>query len=400
MQMTANLARRKISVQIAVFIIIRTVINTMIRMVYPFLSFFSRGLGVDLAAVSYALSLRSLAGLVGPLIASVADSRGRKTGMLLGVFLFTLGVGLVAIWPIYPVFVLTLVLTILGNFIFIPSMQAYFGDRVSYQRRGKALALVEIGWSLSFIIGVPAAGYLIAQFGWQSPFPLMTLLGLLALIALVWMLPEDGTIPVDKRPNMWRNFRIVWSHKPALAGIAFAVLISLGNEIINLVFGIWLEDSFGLKITALGAVAAIIGFAELGGETLISGLVDRLGKHRSVIGGLILNSLVVVGMAWLGGVQAGALVGLFLFYLTFEFTLVGSIPIMTEILPGARATMMAVYIAGMSLGRAAGAGLALPLYHWGQSLALLPALLVSALATAGFNVLAMTFLIRIHKATE
>jgi predicted MFS family arabinose efflux permease len=115
---------------------------------------------------------------------------------------------------------------------------------------------------------------------------------------------------------------------------------------------------------------------------------------------LILNSLAVAGLGWLGEAQVGAMIGLFLFYFTFEFTLVGSIPIMTEILPGARATMMAAYIASMSLGRAAGAGLALPLYHWGESLVLLPALLVSALATVSFNLLAMAFLIRIHRATE
>ncbi len=397
MERPLELTRKKIAVQIPVFIIIRTVINTMIRMVYPFLTFFGRGLGVDLAAMSYALSLRSLTGLIGPVMASVADSRGRKTGMLLGVFLFTLGVGLVAIWPIYPVFVITLILTILGNFVFIPSMQAYFGDRVSYQRRGRALALAEIGWSLSFILGVPAAGYLIAQFGWRSPFPVMTGLGLVALVILAWMLPGDEAIPTESRPNMWKNFRIVLTHKPALAGIAFAVLISLGNEVINLVFGVWLEDSFGLKITALGIVAAVIGFAELGGEALVSGLVDRWGKRRSVATGLILNSLAAAGMAWLGIGQLGALAGLFMFYITFEFTLVGSIPIMTEILPGARATMMAAYIASMSLGRAIGAGVALPLYHWGQSMPVLPALLISALATGLVNLLALAFLFQVRQ---
>ncbi len=388
--------RRKITTQIAAFITIRTVINTMIRMVYPFLAILSRGLGVDLAAMSYALSLRALTGLVGPLMASVADSRGRKTGMLLGVFLFTLGVGMISIWPVYPIFVATLVLTLLGNFVFIPSMQAYLGDRVSYRRRGLALALSEIGWSLSFIVGVPAAGYLIAQYGWQSPFPIMTGLGILALLILAWMLPEDEVTSPETRRNMWGNFRIVLTHKPALAGIAFALLISLGNEVINLIFGVWLEDSFGLKITALGLVAAIIGFSELGGEALVSGLVDHLGKRRSVAVGLILNSLAVAAMAWLGDTQTGALVGLFLFYITFEFTLVGSIPIMTELLPGARATMMAAYIASMSLGRAVGAGLALPLYQWGQSLPVLPSLLISAMAAIFFNLLALNFLHRIR----
>lgn len=400
MQITIELTRKKISVQILIFIIIRTVINTMIRMVYPFLPFFSRGLGVDLSAMSYALSLRSLSGLVGPLMVSLAESKGRKTGMLLGVFLFTLGVGLVAVWPIYPVFVVTLILTILGNFVFIPSMQAYFGDRISYQRRGKALAMVEIGWSLSFIIGVPAAGYLIAQYGWRSPFPIMTGLGLLALVVLAWMLPNSDTLPKDRQPNMGRSFRELLSHRPALAGIAFAILVGLGNEVINLVFGVWLEDSFGLKITALGIVAAIIGFAELGGEALVSGLVDRLGKHKSVMAGLILNSLAVAGLALFGDVESGALTGLFLFYITFEFTLVSSIPIMTEVLPGARATMMAVFIASMSVGRSIGAGVALPLYHWGQSLTLLPALFACALATICLNLLALVFLIRIRQEAE
>ncbi len=279
-------------------------------------------------------------------------------------------------------------------------MQAYFGDRVSYQQRGKALALAEIGWSLSFIVGVPAAGYLIAQFGWRSPFPILTGLGLAALLILAWMLPKDGKISREARPNMWKNFRIVLTHRPALAGIAFALLISLANEVINLVFGVWLEDSFGLKITALGIVAAIIGFAELGGEALVSGLVDRLGKRRSVAAGIVLNSLAAAGMAWLGDAQTGALIGLFLFYITFEFTLVGSIPIMTEILPGARATMMAAYIASMSLGRAAGAWLALPLYNLGQSLTVLPVLLVSALAAIFFNLLALGILSQIRQATE
>ena len=78
---------RSLRIQIPLFILIRTLLNTTVRMVYPFLPVFGRGLGVDLGSLSLALSLRSAAGLFGPFLASAVDNRDRKTGMLLGLSL-------------------------------------------------------------------------------------------------------------------------------------------------------------------------------------------------------------------------------------------------------------------------------------------------------------------------
>ncbi len=41
------------------FTAIRIILNTMHRMVYPFLAVFARGLGVDIASMSYALTAPS-----------------------------------------------------------------------------------------------------------------------------------------------------------------------------------------------------------------------------------------------------------------------------------------------------------------------------------------------------
>jgi hypothetical protein len=56
-------------------------------MVYPFLPVFSRELGVSPALFSQAIGFRSLAGLASPAFSQLADSRGRKFGMLLGMAL-------------------------------------------------------------------------------------------------------------------------------------------------------------------------------------------------------------------------------------------------------------------------------------------------------------------------
>lgn len=389
--------KSRLRFQVMAFTAVRTVLNTMQRMVYPFLAVFARGLGVDLSSLTLALTFRSVAGAFGPFVGSVADSRGRKFGMLFGLFLFIVGVGVVAIWPTFPAFLVALILAMLGKYVFDPSMQAYLGDRVAYQRRGRVLAITEFSWSLSFIIGAPVMGFLIARRGWQAPFPALALLGVLAFGLLAWMLPTDPARG-EGSPGLFRNLGRVFSYPPAVIGLVMSLLISAGNEVVNVVFGVWMEASFNARIAALGATAVVLGLAELGGETFTALFTDRLGKARAITIGLALNCLAALALPYLGRSQAGAVTGLFLFYLSFEFTIVSSIPLMTEVFPAARATLMAGNIASHSLGRALGALVTYPLYAYGTASPGVPDILPSALAAVGFNVLGWLALSRLRRA--
>ena len=233
----------RLRIQLIVFMFLRTIFNTMHRMVYPFLAVFARGLGVEITTLSYLVTARSFVGMLSPVFAPLADRYGRKFGMLTGISLFTIGMGLVAFHPSLITFSIALLLSILGKYFFDPAMQAYFGDRIPYERRGTALAVTEAAWSLAFIVGVPFAGYLIAEYGWTAPFPLLAGLGLI-MFAVIWrMIPH--TDPSQPKPDSTNNLRAVLTNIPALAGISIAIWASAGNELINLIFGIWLEDSFG-----------------------------------------------------------------------------------------------------------------------------------------------------------
>jgi len=373
--------------QLAAFTVIRMIFNTLHRMVYPFLAIFARGLGVDLTTISYALTARSVVGTVGPFAASVADRRGRRFGMLFGATLFMVGAAVVVFWPSFPGLTISLTLATLGKYIFDPGMQAYIGDRVPYEQRGRTMAITEFGWSLAFILGVPLMGFLIARNGWMAPFPLMALLGVLIVGGLTWMLPKDQLPP--NRNSSRDNFRLVLTSLPALTGLAIGVLASAANEQVNLVFGVWLEDSFGLQIAALGAASAVIGISELSAEGLVAAFVDRLGKPRAIALGLTVNSLAALALPWLGRTELGALAGLFFFYISFEFTIVSLLPLMTELLPSARATLMACTVAAFSLGRAIGAFLAPRLYTLG--------FLAVTLGAIGFNLLAFVAVSRLRR---
>src|SRR5512134_3355987 len=180
--------------QLLIFMMLRTILNTMYRMVYPFLAVFARGLGVDVATLSFIVSARSSIAILVPILGSIADPRGRKFGMLLGILLFIGGMSLVAIYPSFLTFSLALLLAILSKYLFDPSMQAYLGDRVPYERRGTALAVTEAAWSLAFIAGVPLMGSLIARFGWNAPFPLLAGAGLVMFFIIWRMIPRTDPV--------------------------------------------------------------------------------------------------------------------------------------------------------------------------------------------------------------
>lgn len=366
--------------QLLTFMVLRTILNTAHRMVYPFLAVFARGLGVDVATLSYIVTARSFFGMFAPVLGAITDQRGRKFGMLLGVFMFISGMSLVALFPSLLTFSLALLLGMLSKYLFDPSMQAYLGDRVPYERRGTALAVTEAAWSLAFIAGIPLVGYLIETYGWNAPFPLLAGLGLVMLVAIWRMLPR--TDHAQPAVASVKNVRAVLTNLPALAGISIALWASAGNELVNLIFGVWLEDSFGLKIAALAGASAVIGVSELSGEGLVALTTDRLGKPRAVALGLVGNILAALLLPVVGTTETGALVGLFLFYITFEYVLVSHIPLMTEVMPQARATLLSFNVMGHSLGRMIGALLATFIY---QRFGFLPVTLIAIL----FNVFAL-----------
>ncbi|GAP20411.1 MFS transporter [Leptolinea tardivitalis] len=356
---------RSFNLQITIFLLIRTAINTCIRMVGPFLLVFARGIGADMTSMATAVSASMAASAVGPFLAEIADRKGRKAGMLLGLVIFTLGVGLVIVWPAYAAFLLALLLASLGNNLFLAAVQAYVGDQIPYEKRGVTLSILEISWAGAFIAGVPLVGFLIARAGWESPFISLFILGVLSIIGVFLLVPD---VPVEKNAGESLNglrFKLILNTPAALFGLALGFLVITGNNVISMIFGVWMEEAYGLKIAAIGAAATVIGFAELAGEGTVGLVVDRFGKGRTIAVGLIINILSAILPFFIGGSVAGALVWLFIFYFSFEVTLVAAIPLMTEILPQARATLMAVFLAASSLGMATGEFLGPRLYTAG-----------------------------------
>ena len=369
--MEAELSQKEILVtprstrrEVFLFTLIRTVINSGYRLVYPFLPLFAAGMGVSLTQMGLAFSIRSVLGAVSPFVASIADTYGRKKGMLLGLFLFWLGCLSSVISPTFLGFVIGSSIVVVGNGVFIPSMQSYLGDRVPYENRGRVLAITELSWALGFILGVPLLGFLLKTYNWWTPSIALSIAGFILLLCLWFFIPSDSPTQTHGQ-NLLSNFKLIVRVGPVLVGLLTAFLFTTSNEVVNLVFGQWIRDNFGLAFETLTLASIIIGSSELASEFLSAVFLDKVGKVRTLFISLALNTVSVVLLAMSGKSFTLALICLALYYISFEFALIALMTYMSEIFPAARATVLAVTVAMFSMGRLGGALMGPGLYQSG-----------------------------------
>jgi len=359
----------RLATQIVAGTLTRTVTNTARRFIYPFAPALSRGLGVPVAAVTGILAAYQFTGVVSPLFGPMIDRLGYRFAMLIG--LGMMGVSLISIglFPIYGVVAVALIISAIGRNIYDPALQAYAGQHVPFAYRGRVVGMIELSWSISSLIGIPLVGILIQRQGWQSPFLLLGALilgGALLMATLIARPPGRTTQNQTTQPGMVREVIQGWRSmlsKPGMAGmLLFMLAISAANDLVLVVYGVWMENIFAVSLAALGSTTIVIGLAELAGEGGAVWLADHIGLERSIGGGLLLTVAAYLLLPVLAFRLEAALTGIFLLFIIFEFTVVASISLFTEVLPEARATMMSGAKAAAGSGRTLGTLLGVPIY--------------------------------------
>jgi DHA1 family inner membrane transport protein len=352
--------------EIVLFSAIRILVHAMMRMVYPFLAVFGRGLGVDLTTISLAVTIRNSSAILVPFISSIFDKRSRRSGMLTGMGLFITGCALVTFWPTFIMFVIALSFTFIGMHTFVAAMQAYQSDTIEPEKREQAIVITSMGWALSFVVAVPLLGFIIARFGWLSPFPVMGILGIISVICLLWIVPPGKKALNNQKEKVQHGILQVISSPTAIAGVLMILFFCAAHEVVNLVFGVWMEDTYGLSINELGIASTVIGIAEILSVVSVSWLIKRVGSKRTVAIGLVFSAITAISIPWIGRFGLwGAEVGLFLFNLAFQIPFIAYAPLLTEVLPLARASLLGSTLASVGVGRMLGALVAPFLFGWG-----------------------------------
>src|SRR5262245_14133117 len=163
------------------------------RLLYPFIPQIAAGLQLTIVAFSWLVFIRSIVGVLAPIFGILADKYGRRKFMALGLLGEAASVATTALaegWGATG----PMVLHGLSLAAFLSAQQAYISDQVAYEKRGRALGVVEFAWAGAGILGLPIAGWMIDRFGWQAPFFLLAIISLLTALLVWFKLP-----PVEQR---------------------------------------------------------------------------------------------------------------------------------------------------------------------------------------------------------
>jgi len=108
------------------------------------------------------------------------------------VAVFILGTLAAAAAPGYGWLVAARVVTALAQAVFWSIVAVVAVGLFPARMRGRAVAVLFAGTSLSLILGIPAGNWLGQQAGWRLPFVVLSGLGLLTLLAVAALLPSAG----------------------------------------------------------------------------------------------------------------------------------------------------------------------------------------------------------------
>jgi predicted MFS family arabinose efflux permease len=342
---------------VAASIACRITLNTARRFIYPFAPDLSRVLGVPLTAVTGLIAVNWATNLLGLFSGPFADRYGYRPMMIAGMLMLVAGLALGGALLSFWALIAAAFLAGLGKSIFDPALQAYIGERVPYRRRGLVVGFLEIAWAGSTLIGIPAMAFLIDRSGWRAAFFSLSASGLLGLVLLVAAIPAAKRAPAAAIPglDLRQAFREIARSRPALGLVVYAFLFNVAMDNLFVVYGVWLEEAFGLSLLAVGLGTAVIGAAELAGEFLTAGLGDRVGLKRAAVASAALCVFTYLGLPLVARSAPLALAGLFVHFCVFELTIVTILSLSTELMPGQRATLVAAYYAAAGLGRVGGA---------------------------------------------
>jgi predicted MFS family arabinose efflux permease len=334
----------------------RLVINSLRRVPYAIMTDLAAALGILRETLAAAVAVQSSMGFLSLLIGPFLDRSRRKQAMLLalGFFVLITATGAAASWAGASVTIILVVLVLAGlcKVVYDPAMLAYISTHTSPTRRGFAIGISETAWAVSLVIFAPLSAFLLVRANVGTIFAVICACGVVAFV-LVWRL-----LPADLAPTQVVSVKNNWSallnQRSAVMLILAVALHSMSGEIMSIGYEKWFKDSFGLTVGALGTLAIFISAAEFGGELVVAGIADRVGRRR--LGLIMLGSCAVFCFLLPRAssslpLATAMLVGL---YISFETSIVAIIALSTDVMPTARGTLMTSVIAVSAGSRVVG----------------------------------------------
>ncbi len=233
---------------------------------------------------SYTLS----AGVSGFLMAFFVDRFNRKSVLMAGYTGFVVGTLACGVAPTYELLMAARIVAGLFGGLISAQVLSIVGDIVPFERRGQAMGVVMMAFSVASIVGVPFGLFVATTLTWHAPFLIVGALGILLLPTIYILLPSmGGHIRKEKGFNPMRVIRPILESRHQQMGILLMVLLVFGHFMVIPFLSPYMVANVGFSEETLFLIYLCGGIATLFTSPFIGKIADKVGKFRVLVAGII-----------------------------------------------------------------------------------------------------------------
>jgi predicted MFS family arabinose efflux permease len=164
---------------------------------------------------------------------------------------------------------------------------------VSTEKGASAIALMFSGLTVALVTGVPLGTFIGQTFGWQTTFLAVSLLGVMAFVGSLLLIPN--TIPTPPATTLLKQLSVL--KKPRLLLVYAMTALGYGGSFTAFTFlAPILEQISGYPASSVGLIMLVYGISVAAGNIWGGRLADRKGPVRAlqiIFTGLALVLLVL-----------------------------------------------------------------------------------------------------------
>ncbi len=236
------------------------------------------GLGASVAATGQAMTVYAVStAVVVPLLLLATGAWSRRNVILLALSLFCAGSIVCALAPNLAGLMLGRVLMGVGA-AFTPVAAGVALVLTEPARRGQALALVFMGISLSYVVGLPVGTWIGAEWGWRASLGAASALSVLTLALLWWRLPRQLHAPGAS----FNGIQALLRRPEVLAVLLLTLLYFTSIFVVFSYIAPVLQALAPMPASQLSWTLAFFGVAGVVGTLSGGAANDRFGARRTI----------------------------------------------------------------------------------------------------------------------
>ncbi|AJS60621.1 MFS transporter [Paenibacillus sp. IHBB 10380] len=242
-----------------------------------------------------------------PILTSLASTIPRKTLLFWIMIVFIVGNGLAATSNGIVVLLVARVISAFSHGVFMSIGSTIAADLVPANRRASAIAIMFSGLTVATVTGVPLGTLIGQQWGWRAAFIGIVIIGILALIANMLLIPSDLRkgikTPLRDQLKLVTNGRLLLAFSITAIGYG-------GTFVVFTYLSPLLHDVTGFKETTVALILLIYGIA-----IAIGNVIGGKAANRKPISALfymfILQAIVLLVLTFTIPYKAAGLTTIF-----------------------------------------------------------------------------------------